>query len=364
MPHPFDSFYRGKRILVTGHTGFTGGWLVAWLKLLNAKICGYGLPPATRPNLFDATLLDRGITSIFGDVRNGEALTNTFAEFQPEIVFHCSDRALPGRAFREPVETFATNVMGTVNVLEETRLSQSVRAVVLATGDSCYQDRDWFWGYREEDALGGRGPCGASMAGAELAASAYIQSFFRETRTGVATARTANFIGGGDWAEDRLIPCLVRGITAGEPARISHGATTLPCWHVLEAARAYLMLAQRLYESGQTFSGSWNFGPADEDAIPAQTLADNFIKLWGAGEFVLENDGYPRSGLRLNTRKARMLLDWAPALSLKDALGWTVEWYQAFYADSSSAWRTSEDQIMRYAKITGSQPLAPARPGR
>jgi len=355
MPHPFADFYRGKRVFVTGHTGFTGGWLVAWLKLLGAKVFGYGLPPATRPNLFDANLLDRGITSMFGDVRDRNALANAFAEFQPEIVIHYAAQSLEQRSQRDPVETFATNVMGTVHVLEEARLTSSVRALVVVSGDQCYENRDWFWGYREEDALGGQDPCSSSQACAELVTSAYIQSFFQGTKTAVATARVGNVIGGGDWAQDRLIPDIVRGITAGQRVVIRDGSAVLPLFHVLEAVRAHLLLALRLFESGLKYSGPWNFGPRDEDEISVRKFAESFTHHWGQGEGELilhpeDSDAPQPRPLRLNTTKAQTQLGWTPVLALDEAIAWTVEWYRAFYADPASAWRTTENQIQQFMR--------------
>jgi len=355
MPHPFADFYRGKRVFVTGHTGFTGGWLVAWLKLLGAKVFGYGLPPATRPNLFDANLLDRGITSTFGDVRDRNALANAFAEFQPEIVIHNAAQSLVQRSQRDPVETFATNVMGTVHVLEEARLTSSVHALVVASGDQCYENRDWFWGYREEDALGGKDPYSSSQACAELATSAYIRRFFQGTKTGVATARIANVIGGGDWAENRLIPDIVRGITAGQRAVIRDGSAVRTWFHVLEAVRAQLLLAQRLFESGAEYSGPWNFGPHDEDEISVRKFVESFTSLWGQreGELILDpedSDAQQPRRLRLNTKKAQLQLGWTPVLGLDEAIAWTVEWYRAFYAHPASAWRTTENQIQQFMR--------------
>lgn len=353
MPHPLADFYRGKRVFVTGHTGFTGGWLVAWLKLLGAKVFGYGLPPATRPNLFDANLLDRGITSMFGDVRDRNALANAFAEFQPEIVIHSAAQSLVQRSHGDPVETFATNVMGTVHVLEEARLTSPVRALVVASGDQCYENRDWFWGYREEDALGGQDPCSSSQACAELVTSAYMRSFFQGTKTAVATARVGNVIGGGDWAQGRLIPDIVRGITAGQRVMIGDGSVVLPLFHVLEAVRAHLLLAQRLSEGGPEYSGPWNFGPQDEDEISVRKFAESFTNHWGHGELILDledGDASQPPPLRLNTRKAKMQLGWTPILGLDEAIAWTVEWYRAFYADPASAWRTTENQIQQFMR--------------
>ena len=213
MAHPFTDFYKGKRVVVTGHTGFQGGWVVAWLKLLGAQVCGYGLPPASRPNFFDATLLDRGITSIFGDIRDRNSLANMFTEFQPEIVIHCAAQTSPQSWDREPVDAFSTNVMGTVHILEEARLTHSVRAVVLASSESCSVDEPQ--SQREDGARDARDLYGASLASAELASSAFNKSYFQKTSTAVATACAADAIGGGDWREGHTIPDLVRAITSG-----------------------------------------------------------------------------------------------------------------------------------------------------
>jgi CDP-glucose 4,6-dehydratase len=328
MAHSFADFYRGKRVLVSGHTGFAGGWLTAWLKLLGAQVCGYGSPPSTRPNFFDATLLDRGMTSIFGDLRDREALANLFAEFQPEIVIHYAAQISAKRARLDPVEAFATHVMGTVHILEEVRLIDSVRS-----GDD---------------------PNSSSAAGAELAVSAYIGEFFHASRTAVATARSGSVIGGGDWADGELVPDVVRGIISAEPITIKHGSSVRPWQHVLEPVYAHLLLAQKLYEQGQELSGAWNFGPQEEDAISARQLADNFVKHWGAGKLVFGPDEAPTQPvLRLNTQKAQTRLDWKPALHIDEAIAWTVEWYKGFYDDPASSWSTTEDQIQRFMRCCG-----------
>jgi CDP-glucose 4,6-dehydratase len=317
MPHPFTDFYRGKRVLISGHTGFAGGWVAAWLKLLGAKVSGYGAPPSTRPNFFDATLLDRGMTSFFGDLRNREALANAFAEFQPEIVIHYAAQISPQGAQLDPVEAFATSVMGTVHILEEARHIDSVRALVIANTDQCYENRNWFWGHREEDALGGNDAFSSSAACAELAVSSYIRTFLRDGRAAVATARTGSVIGGGDWSEDDLVPEIVRGITSEKQIVIQQGSAVRVRQHVLEPARAHLMLAQTLYEQGQEFSGAWNFAPRDEDAIAARQLAESFVKHWGAGDLVFtpgENSRQAEPVFRLNTHKAETQLGWQPAL--------------------------------------------------
>ena len=352
MAHPLTAFYRGKRVLVTGHTGFQGGWLVAWVKLLGAKVLGYGLPPSTRPNFFDATLLDRGISSVFADVRDRNTLANAFTDFQPEIVIHCAWQSGQQRALREPVETFATNVMGSVHVLEESMLTNSVRGLVLATSQSCYADRNWFWGYREEDTLGNNDPHSACLAAAELVSSAYQQSFFQHSKTAVATARLVSTIGGGDWAEERLVPNIVRDIASGKPLVLDRGNRLFQWQHVLESARACLLLGQRLYQHGHNHSGPWNFAPPEETAVSERQLAERFATAWGEETTLASADTDPEEphSFRLNTRKARTQLGWSTALELDEAIEWTVEWYRAFYSDPTSAWRTTEEQIEQYMK--------------
>lgn len=352
MPHPFADFYRGKRVLVSGHTAFAGGWLAAWLKFLGAKVYGYGPPPSTRPNFFDATFLDRGMTSIFGDLRNRDALANVFAEFQPEIIIHFAAQVSAQRATRDPVEAFAANVMGTVHILEEARQIDSVRAVVVANTSHCYQNPSA--NHSEEDPVGGSDPYSASAAGAELAASAYMGEFFHNTKTAVATARTGNVIGGGDWTDGELVPEIVRGIISAQQIVVPEPSTAAMWQHVLEPVRAHLLLAQGLYERGHEFSGAWSFAPRDEDVLTSRQLAESLVKRWGAGELVSDPDkgSSPAEPVfRLNTHKAQTQLGWKPALPLQDAIAWTIEWYQAFYTHPASSWRTTEDQIQRYMKL-------------
>jgi len=350
MSHPLSDFYRRKRVLVTGHTGFQGGWLVAWLKVMGAQICGFGLPPSTRPNFFDANLLDRGITSIFADIRDRNALANAFADFQPEIVIHCAAQTNLESAHRDPVQTFATNVMGTVHVLEEVRQTGSVRALVITPRGEEYADRGWFWGYDKEDTLDSSQPCSSSFAGAELATSAYIESFFAQSKTAVATARTTELIGGGDWAEGRVIPDVVRGLISNEKILL-HDRPSASWLHVLDAAAALLLLSRRLYEEGQAHSGAWNFAGAESEMMTSPQLAETFVKHWGIDEiqFELAHDGSAQKpASRLNTGRSQTQFGWAPALPMEDAIAWTAEWYRSYYADPVSAWRVTDDQIGRY----------------
>ena len=350
MSHPLPDFYNGKRVVVTGHTGFQGGWVVAWLKLLGAQVCGYGLPPASRPNFFDATLLDRGITSIFGDIRDRNSLANMFTEFQPEIVIHCAAQTSPQSWDREPVDGFSTNVMGTVHILEEARLTHSVRAVVLVSSNSCSEPEAR--SQREDGESGTHALYSASLASAELVSSAFNKSYFQKTSTAIATARSVDAIGGGDWREDHVIPHLVRAITSGGPAPAG-GRSSLPLWHVLEPVRGYLLLAQKLFERGQQCSGVWDFGPEDQGLISASQLSKTFEKLWHAEEGALATQKTPQQPSRApksRPSKAQAELGWAPVLSPDDALYWTVEWYRGFYADPSSTLRTTEDQLQQYMR--------------
>lgn len=353
MGHPLSDFYRRKRVLVTGHTGFQGGWLVAWLKVLGAQICGFGLPPSTRPNFFDANILDRGITSIFADIRDRNALANAFADFQPEIVIHCAAQTSLESAHRDPVQTFATNVMGTVHVLEEVRQTGSVRALVIATRAEKCANRGWFWGYDKKEILDSSQPSSSSFACAELATSAYVESFFTKLKTAVATARSTEQIGGGDWAEERVVPDLVRGLISNEKILL-HDRPSASWLHVLDAAGAYLLLSRKLYEEGQAHSGAWNFAGAESETMTSQRLAETFVKLWGSDEIRVEpahDRPAQKPASHLNSDKAQTQLGWTPALRMEDAIAWTAEWYRSYYSDPASAWRMTEDQIGRYMRL-------------
>jgi len=350
----FTNFYRGKAVLVTGHTGFKGGWLVAWLKSLGAQVIGLALPPATRPNLFESIFLSGGMVSVFGDIREPSVVSSIFRQHQPEIVFHNAAQPLVLRSYREPIETYATNVMGTAHVLDAVRSSPSVRAVVVVTSDKCYENREWFWGYREEDALGGRDPYSSSKACAELLSAAYRHSFFsREGTAAVATARAGNVIGGGDWSEDRLVPDIVRGIASNQPIIIRRPDSVRPWQHVLDPVRGYLLLAERLYHNRE-FAEAWNFGPRDSDAVPVREIALRLIAAWGTGELRIQPDPdapHEAQYLRLNTSKAEHRLAWHPLLNLQQSIEWTAEWYRAYYRDPDSAAANTAEQLQRYSRM-------------
>ena len=350
MAHTLASFYRGKRVLVSGHTGFQGGWLVAWLRLLGAEVCGFGLPPATRPNFFDATILDRGITSIFADIRDRNALATAFSELQPEIVIHCATQAHLKTARRDPVQTFATNVMGTIHVLEEVRQTEAVRAVVITSRGEACAETGWLWDSREQNFFGASEPISPSFGAAELATSAYIGSFFAKTKTGVGIARMANLIGGGDWAEGRLVPDIVRNIGSDESI-VVHDDRATGWQHVLEAARTHLLLGKKLYEEGPRQSGAWDFTPTESDRMAPGELAKTFVEQWGEGNAQIElraDNSAPKAFARPNTNTSRAQLGCTTLFRLEEAIAWTVEWYRRYYSDPHSACRVTEDQIERF----------------
>ncbi len=327
-------FWQGKRVFLTGHTGFKGGWTALWLERLGAEVTGYALPAPTRPSLFEAADVGAGIRSLTGDVRDAGALARAVAEARPEVVLHQAAQSLVRRGYEEPLETYSTNVLGTAALLEAVRRSDTVRVVVSVTSDKCYRNDEARRGYREDDPLGGRDPYSNSKACAELVTAAYRDSYF-SGRGGppvaVASARSGNVVGGGDWAADRLLPDLVRGFSAGEPVPIRRPDAVRPWQHVLEPVRGYLHLAERLW-SRPELAGAWNFGPDEGDARPVGWVADRVARLWGDGaRWELDGAEHPPEAtyLRLDCSKARSELGWTPILILDEALDRLVEWYRA-----------------------------------
>ena len=328
------NFWRGKRLLLTGHTGFKGSWLSLWLQNMGAQLIGYALPPPTNPGLFVAANVAEGMTSIEGDVRDFSALSNVFEKYRPEIVIHMAAQSLVRRSYQNPVETYATNVMGTVHLLEAVRNMPSVKAVVVVTSDKCYENREWIWGYRENEAMGGYDPYSSSKGCAELVTAAYRQSFFNDEGNfaAVASVRAGNVIGGGDWAADRLIPDIVRAISEGKPAVIRNPKAIRPWQHVLEPLSGYLQLAQKMYEGGTDYAEGWNFGPRDEDAKPVQWIVEQLIQQWGQGASWKPDEGeHPHEAhcLKLDCSKAKLRLDWQPKWPLALALENIVAWHKA-----------------------------------
>ncbi|MGH7271152.1 MAG: CDP-glucose 4,6-dehydratase [Polyangiaceae bacterium] len=329
------SFWRGRRVLVTGVTGFKGGWLALWLRELGATVVGYSLPPPTTPSLFESTALDRVVEWIEGDVRDRARFTRAIRESAPEIVFHLAAQPLVFASYEIPVETFETNVIGTVNLLDALRDQASTRAIVVVTTDKCYENREWCWPYRETDALGGHDPYSSSKACAEIATSAYARSFYRSRGVGVATVRAGNVIGGGDWARHRLIPDAVAAIEKGESVLIRNPASVRPWQHVLDPLAGYLLLAEHLGSDAGAFSESWNFGPDPGAVRPVAELATTVCSLWGEGAAwhsppsTTSPKPHEAGLLALDASKARARLGWRPRLTLQDGLEWTVSWYKA-----------------------------------
>jgi CDP-glucose 4,6-dehydratase len=356
-PHaapPLASFWRGRRVLVTGHTGFKGSWLCAWLQLLGARVHGYALPPES-PSHCHAAGVEGGMTSVHGDLRDAAALTAAVAAARPEVVFHLAAQPLVRRGYREPAETWEVNVMGTVRLLETLRRSPGVRAVVVVTSDKCYRNREWDRGYRESDALGGDDPYSASKAAAELAAGCWRASFFAAGGAAIATARAGNVIGGGDWAEDRIVPDLARAFAAGVPAVIRSPASLRPWQHVLDPLHGYLRLAMRLCDEPAAAARAWNFGPAADDAVPVLELACGFARAFERPallrvEVPLAAPHETRT-LRLDAGQARARLGWAPLLPLAEAVRWTAEWYAAWIRDPASAGEVTAAQLRAFGAL-------------
>ena len=367
-----NSFWHGKKVLVTGHTGFKGAWLCLWLQRVGAEVVGYSLPPATTPNLFEAADVARGMTSLTGDVRDPAGLRAALAEHRPQFVLHLAAQALVRASYAAPVDTFATNVMGTVNVLEAVRHSDSVRVLVNVTTDKCYENKEWLWGYRENEPLGGRDPYSASKACSELATTAYRESYFTTATNGtgsapaaVASARAGNVIGGGDWAADRLVPDVLAAFADNRPVVLRNPTAVRPWQHVLEPVGGYLLLAQRLWEAGRPFADAWNFGPSEADAWPVAQIVDRLADLWGGTARWEQDPGHhPHEAhlLRLDCSRARARLGWRPRLPLDEALGWIVEWHRAWLGGGATR-RVTEAQIDRFMRLAADAPHpAPATP--
>jgi len=351
VQHLPTAFWTGKRVLVTGHTGFKGGWLTLWLARLGAKVSGVALAPKAQPNLFEAVGLERHCRHAVVDILDRQALGESVREARPEIVFHLAAQALVRESYQHPVETYATNVMGTVHVLEAARQVGTVKAIVNVTTDKCYENREWVWGYREDEPMGGYDPYSSSKGCSELVTSAYRRSFMREAGIALASARAGNVIGGGDWATDRLIPDLLRAFAKGEPALIRYPLAIRPWQHVLEPLSGYLTLARHLYEDGQAFAEAWNFSPAEEDARPVHWIADYLTQAWGEGAGWIQDGGaHPHEAnyLKLDSSKARARLGWRPRWSLPVALDRIVVWQRA-YLDGADLVTTCLDQIGEYA---------------
>ena len=345
------SFWQGKRVMITGHTGFKGAWLTLWLDSLGADVAGYSLEPPSNPSLYELAAVGEVCRSVDGDVRDAEAVRRAIEEHRPEVVFHMAAQSLVRRSFREPVETYATNVMGTVNVLDAVRHSDAAQVVVNVTTDKCYENREWEWGYREYEPMGGHDPYSSSKGASELVTSAFRRSFFGEGDAArIASARAGNVIGGGDFAEDRLIPDVMRAAESGEPALIRNPDAVRPWQHVLNPLSGYLMLAERLWDSHE-HAGAWNFGPADAEARPVRWVLDRLTGASGGEVEWREDTGdHPHEAtyLKLDSSKARTRLGWRPHWDLEAGLDATAEWYEA-HRSGRALQDVTLEQIRRFA---------------
>jgi CDP-glucose 4,6-dehydratase len=359
------SFWNNRRVLLTGHTGFKGSWLSLWMDALGAEVTGYALEPPTQPSLFEQANVASVVRSIFADVRDFPRLKAAVAECRPEVVIHMAAQSVVRRGYEDPIETYSSNVMGTVHVLEALHQLKLPCVVVNVTSDKCYANQEWVWGYRENEPMGGRDPYSNSKGCAELVTTAYRESFFspsaiKDHGVALASARAGNAIGGGDWTTDQLIPDLLRAFLGGQPCLIRNPSAIRPWQFVLEPLRGYLALAERLAEEPTRFASGWNFGPAEADAKPVSWIADELARLWGnRASWSLDSGSHPREAysLKLDTSKSRACLDWYPALSLNQALGWIVEWYRAFQSGADLRSITST-QIERYEESSRNNALS------
>jgi len=338
MQNLFNGTFNGKKVLLTGHTGFKGSWLSIVLNQLGANVYGYALEPNTKPNLFELAKVNELISSTIGDIRNYDFLIETFQKVQPDIVIHMAAQALVRESYNNPRETYEVNVMGTVNVLEACRLTKSVKVVLNVTTDKCYENKEWHWGYREYEPMGGYDPYSNSKGCSELVTSSYKNSFFNpefheKHGVSIASARAGNVIGGGDWSNDRLIPDFIKAIMKGENVTIRSPFATRPWQHVLEPLTGYLTLCEKLYNNGSEFSQAWNFGPEDHDSKNVEWIISEICKLWGdEASFKIDNSPQPHEAnyLKLDCSKSKALLQWYPKWTVKKALESIVVWTKDF----------------------------------
>ena len=351
-------FWKGKNVFLTGHTGFKGGWFSLWLMRCGARVSGYALPPAHEDGIYIAARVGSGLHTTAGDIRDAGMLKEAMAAAAPEIVFHLAAQPLVRASYANPTETYDVNVMGTVNFLEAVRATPSVRVAVIITSDKCYDNREWPWGYRESDPMGGGDPYSSSKGCVELVTAAYRRSFFTDGRVAVATARAGNVIGGGDWADDRLVPDMARAWSLRKPLHVRFPGAIRPWQHVLEPLHGYMMLAERLWGGGQEFSEGWNFGPRDGDAWPVGNLVARAAAVWGEGAvWKTDKKDHPHEArfLKLDCSKARTELGWAPLLDLETTLAWTAAWYLAQHGAATDMGEFTQQQVEQYEGLLATQ---------
>ena len=353
---PDPEFWRGRKVFLTGHTGFKGGWLALWLGHMGAEVTGYALAPETDPSLYALAGVAGGMRSVIADIRDADAVARALRDSGAAIVFHLAAQALVRASYADPLGTYASNVMGTAHVLEAVRQTPSVQAVQVITSDKCYDNREWDYPYRETDRLGGHDPYSNSKACAELVVESYRRSFLRAAGIRLASSRAGNVIGGGDWAPDRIVPDCIRALAAGRPITIRSPQATRPWQHVLEPLSGYLVLAERQYQDCPEAEGGFNFGPRDEAAVPVGELAAGIVRAWGGGELqcaAAKATLHEAGNLRLDISKARARLGWQPRWDLEQALAMTVDWYRRVLCRGEDAGRVCLEQIAAYTGQEG-----------
>ncbi len=354
----FKEFYKSKKVFITGHTGFKGSWLSFWLINLGADVIGYSLEPPTQPNLFDTLKLKNKILHIIGDIRDYARLKDIIKEHKPELVFHLAAQSLVRTSYSEPKITYETNVLGTLNLLEAIRETKSVRVVIVVTSDKCYENREWYYKYREIDRLGGYDPYSSSKACVEILTASYRSSFFNPKDYGkthnvcLATCRAGNVIGGGDWQKDRLVPDCVKALSKGEIIKIRNPEAIRPWQHVFEPLSGYLLLGKKMWDEPAKYCEAWNFGPFEKDVATVKELVEKIINLWGEGSYqIIQDKKFHEAGLlRLDISKAMLKLGWKPKWNLEISLRKTVDWYRCFYKEPKNIIDLSFKQLEDYIK--------------
>ena len=352
------TFWENKKVLITGHTGFKGSWMSLWLQIKGAYLTGYALPPPTTPSFFETGNLKKDMRSIIGDVRDLRHFKTVVETHRPEIIIHMAAQPIVRYSYINPIETYSTNIMGTVNVLEAVRQTNSVKVVLIITSDKCYDNKEWLWGYRENDPMGGHDPYSSSKGCAELITSAFHRSYFSKENfkkygVAIASARAGNVIGGGDWGQDRLVPDIMRAIMENQPVLIRNPNAQRPWQHVLEPLSGYMRLIKKLWKNGEEFAGGWNFGPEDSDCKAVSWIMKNLDHLWKENiDWKLDSVDHPHEAtyLKLDCSRAKKLLGWYPKLKLATALEWVAQWYSVYF-DSRKIREISEKQISQYEKI-------------